>query len=94
MPLLNYLFDLSQTAPRFPDDEDKYLIDSLASRPKLTFRCANSRMSLVILWAVAPKLASGASTSTSTLREYVCDDTGYANGNPESSVTRRSRDRT
>lgn len=45
---------------------------------------------MAILWAVAPNEAKGASTSTSILREYVCDVTGYAYEKPDISVTSRS----
>lgn len=43
-----------------------------------TLRLASSLMSVAILWAEAPKLAKGASTSMSILREYVWELTGYA----------------
>lgn len=43
-----------------------------------TFKFASNLMSVAILWAVAPNDASGDNTSISTLREYVCEVTGYA----------------
>ena len=41
-----------------------------------TFRLANNLMSVAILCAVAPNDASGAKTSMSIFREYVCEVTG------------------
>lgn len=41
-----------------------------------TLRFASNRISVAILCAVAPKLANGARTSMSILREYVWDVTG------------------
>ena len=51
---------------------------------------ANSLMSVAILCAVAPKDASGARTSISIFREYVCEVTGYAYSNPDNFVTNLS----
>ena len=50
--------------------------EKLSLEPKHTLRFASNRMSVAILCAVAPKLANGARTSMSILREYVWDVTG------------------
>jgi hypothetical protein len=58
--LLEFLFGVSVS---------KRVLNEHQKNESLTLRLASSRMSVASLWAVAPRDASGARTSTSILRE-------------------------